>query len=195
MHSDALKTAELVVELILKLKPESLLDLGVGSGRWGFLFREYTDLWNGRVAKNKWKSQIDGIEIYTPLLQDYQRAVYGHIYEGNAFTLIDELHSYDFVWAFDLLGAFEKNKGYEMLKKAKEKTGMLLAVWQTLDEKVPVPSKTGNPYDARVSNWSLNDFYCAGFHYYKIYPDASGGKQILAFYTEEDLGKMGLSEF
>jgi hypothetical protein len=195
MQNDALKTVELVVQIILKLQPESFLDIGVGSGKWGFLFREYTDLWNGRIAKKQWKSRVDGIEIYTPLLQDYQRAVYGRIYEGNAFTLIEELHSYDFVWVFDLLAAFEKNKGFDLLKKAKEKTGMLLAVWQSLDEKVPVVSPTGNPYDARVSSWSLKDFYTAGFHYYKIYPEDSGRKQILAFYTEEDLSKMGLSEF
>jgi len=195
MQRDALKTVELIVQIILKLNPESFLDIGVGSGKWGFLLREYTDLWNGRVSRSKWKSQIDGIEIYTPLLQDYQRAVYSRIYEGNAFTLIEELHSYDFVWVFDLLSAFDKARGLELLKKAKEKTGMLLAVWQELEEKAPVPSPSGNPYDAKVSSWDLNDFYCAGFHYYKIYPNEGGSKQLLAFYTEEDLPNLGLSEF
>jgi len=65
--------------------------VGVGSGKWGFMFREYTDIWNGRVMKNKWKSQIDGIEIFSPIVQDYQRAMYRRIYEGNAYMLIDEL--------------------------------------------------------------------------------------------------------
>lgn len=185
----------LTVDLILKLQPESFLDIGVGSGKWGFLFREYTDIWQGRTLKEQWKAQVDGIEIYAPLVQDYQRAVYKRIFVGNAFTLIDELHSYDFVWAFDLLGAFEKSKGFDMLRKMREKTGMLLAVWQKLGEKAPQKSETHNPYEAVNSTWTLHDFEEADFRYYNIYDTPEGGKEMLAFYTEEDLSGLGLSKF
>ena len=195
MSSGTLKAVDLTVELILKLQPESFIDIGVGNGRWGFLFREYTDLWAGRNMREQWKSQIDGIEIFAPIVQEHQRAMYKRIFVGNAYTLIDELHSYDFVWAFDLMAAFEKQKGLEMLKKMKEKTGMLLAVWQTLDEKVPVKSQTVNPFDAKVSSWSQQDFADAGFQYYKNFVAPDGRKEILALYTEEDLDSSGLTKF
>lgn len=195
MSLSSLKAMSLTVDLILKLQPESFLDIGVGSGKWGFLFREYTDIWQGRTLKEQWKAQVDGIEIYAPLVQDYQRAVYKRIFVGNAFTLIDELHSYDFVWAFDLLGAFEKSKGFEMLRKMREKTGMLLAVWQKLGEKAPQKSETHNPYEAVNSTWTLHDFEEADFRYYNIYDTPEGGKEMLAFYTEEDLSGLGLSKF
>lgn len=196
--SNAIQAVELTVELIRKLHPESFLDVGVGSGKWGFIFREYTDFWEGRNLKQQWKSQVDGIEIYPPIVQDHQRAMYKRLFVGNAYTLVDELHSYDFVWAFDLLAAFEKQKGFEMLKKMREKTGMLLAVWQALGETVPLKSQTLNPFDSKVSAWSLEDFAQADFRYYKIFENHIGGKlvkEILAFYTEEDLTGMGLTKF
>ena len=195
MPANDLKAVELTVNLILKLQPESFLDVGMGNGRWGFLFREYTDLWAGRTLQKQWKSQVDGIEIYAPIVQDYQRAMYKRIFVGNAFTLIDELHSYDFVWAFNLLASFEKPKGLEMIKKMKEKTGMLLAVWQTLNEKVPVKGESANPYDTKLSSWNLQDFIQAGFSYYKIYDNPNGEKELLAFYTEENLDNCGFAEF
>lgn len=195
MSAGTLKAIELTVELILRLKPESFLDIGVGNGKWGMLFREYTDLWHGRTLKNEWKSQIDGIEIFAPLIQEHQRGMYKRIFVGNAFTLIDELHSYDFVWAFDLLGAFEKSKGFEMMKKMKEKTGTLLGVWQTLGEKVPVKSPSKNPYEAKVSSWSLQDFAQAGFTHYQLYESQNGEKEIFALYTEEALEGLGLKKF
>lgn len=190
---NSFQAVELTVELIRKLQPESFLDVGVGNGKWGFLFREYTDFWAGRTLKQNWKSQIDGIEIYPPIVQDYQRAMYKRIFVGNAYTLIDELHSYDFVWAFDLLAAFEKQKGFEIIRKMREKTGILLAVWQSLGEAVPVKSRTINPFDAKVSSWNLEDFQKADFRYYRIYEGENGSKDILALYTEEDLGEIGLA--
>ena len=195
MSLGTIKAVKPTVDLILKLQPESFLDIGVGNGRWGFLFREYTDLWQGRTQKEDWKAQVDGIEIFAPLVQDHQRAVYKRIFVGNAFTLIDELHSYDFVWAFDLLAAFDKPKGFEMIRKMREKTGTLLAVWQTLGEKVPVASPSKNPYEAKASSWTLQDFAEAGFSYYQLFDNEQGRKEIFALYTEEDLGGMGFTQF
>ena len=190
-----LQSVELVVALILKLKPESFLDIGIGSGKWGFLFREYTDIWHGRTLTCQWKSQIDGIEIFSPIVQDYQRAMYSRVFVGNAYTLVDELHSYDFIWAFDLLSAFEKQKGFEMIRKSREKTGILMAVWQTLDEKNPLKSISNNPFDAKVSSWSLDDFRQAAFRYYKTFDNPDGSQELLALYTEEELNGLGLLEF
>ncbi len=192
--SQAFRATEITRELVLKFKPESFLDLGVGSGKWGFLFREYTDIWEGRALTRQWKSQIDGIEIYAPLVQDYQRAMYKRIFVGNAYTLIDELHSYDFVWCFDLLASFEKQKGLQMIKKMREKTGMLLGIWQALDEKAPAEALGENPYEAKVSSWSLEDFSRADFRYYRIFENGRE-REVFAIYTEEDLSGLGFSKF
>jgi len=35
------------IDLIRKIKPQSILDVGVGFGRWGILLREFLELWEG----------------------------------------------------------------------------------------------------------------------------------------------------
>jgi len=194
MSQGSIQVVQTTVDLIMRLNPESFLDVGVGSGKWGMIFREYTDIWEGRTITSQWKTQIDGIEIFAPVIQDYQKSVYGRVFVGNAYTLVDELHSYDFVWAFSLLAAFEKSKGKEFLKKLREKAGTLLGVWQTLEEPIQEKSDSSNPYDAKVSSWSLEDFKEADFRYYQLFDDA-GRKAIFALYTEEDLSDFGFKRF
>lgn len=195
MSQGSIQVVQTAVDLIMRLKPESFLDVGVGSGKWGMIFREYTDIWEDRTIPSQWKTQIDGIEIFAPIIQEYQKSVYGRVFVGNAYTLVDELHSYDFVWAFSLLAAFEKNKGMDFLKKLREKAGTLLAVWQTLDETPQEKSTNQNPYDAKVSTWSLDDFKKADFRYYQLFEGENGHKEIFALYTEEDLSDFGFKKF
>ena len=52
------------IELIRKLEPHSILDVGVGFGRWGILFREFLELWNYGNYDGKGKRKIEGVEIF-----------------------------------------------------------------------------------------------------------------------------------
>ena len=54
------------VHVVRQLDPASILDVGVGFGKWGLLFREYTDIRasetdSHRYQKAAWKIRIDGI--------------------------------------------------------------------------------------------------------------------------------------
>ena len=53
------------LDVVRKLKPRSILDVGIGFGKWGLLFREYLDVMAGRVFPDQWQIKIDGI-IYKP---------------------------------------------------------------------------------------------------------------------------------
>ncbi len=44
MPSSRPNTIPTVIHLVRQLKPKSILDVGVGFGKWGHLFREYTDI-------------------------------------------------------------------------------------------------------------------------------------------------------
>jgi hypothetical protein len=189
----SIQVAQLTAEMILRLKPESFLDVGVGSGYWGSLFREYTDIWEGRTQRIQWKTQIDGVEMYAPYVQEHQLAIYKRIFIGNTYTLIDELHSYDFVWAFNILGCFDKPKGLGLIRKMQEKTGILLGVWQRLGETVPMESPNANPHEAHISSWSLQDFKDTGFSYYKLFEAPKGLQDVFVVYSEEDLKPFGFS--
>ena len=41
-----------MVDWVVRLQPRSILDIGVGFGKWGFLCREYLDIFQGRYARD-----------------------------------------------------------------------------------------------------------------------------------------------
>jgi len=64
-----------IMELILFTSPESILDVGVGFGKYGFLSREYLELWDGRGKYCDWKIRIDGIEAYKDYITPVHRFI------------------------------------------------------------------------------------------------------------------------
>src|SRR5687767_4514446 len=65
-----------IVELIKRTAPDSLLDVGVGFGKFGLLAREYLDVWNERLDKKDWKARIEGVEVFP----QYLTPVHHHVY-------------------------------------------------------------------------------------------------------------------
>ena len=142
---------------ILELKPRSVLDIGVGFGKFGFLAREYTDVWNGDYFD--WKARIDGIEIFERYVGTLQRLVYDNIYIGDAVEVIDKLGVYDLVICSDMLEHLEKDRGMELLGKIGDHARFAIVA-------LPVyPSDQGdvygNEHERHRANWAfreLNEF-------------------------------------
>ena len=44
MPSSRPNTIPTVIHLVKQFQPKSILDVGIGFGKWGHLFREYTDI-------------------------------------------------------------------------------------------------------------------------------------------------------
>jgi hypothetical protein len=44
-----------VVSELQRLQPQSILDVGMGFGKWGVLAREYLDVWGGRCRPADWR--------------------------------------------------------------------------------------------------------------------------------------------
>lgn len=81
MPSSSIDVIEPVLQLIIALNPQSILDMGVGFGKYGFLCREYLECYRNQVVeKVDWKARIDGIEIFAPYIQEHQKAVYSNLY-------------------------------------------------------------------------------------------------------------------
>ena len=62
MPSGPLIATRLIVNTVLELGPTRVLDLGMGTGKYGFLLREQTDLAQGRLSRDDWRMRIDGVE-------------------------------------------------------------------------------------------------------------------------------------
>jgi hypothetical protein len=149
-----------VVEEVKHLKPESILDIGVGFGMMGVIFRAYTDIRMSEISPDRYfrhgyQTKIDGIEIF----ENYRNPIweaYDFVYIGNAFSAIDSLQSYSLIYAGDVIEHFEKEQGHEFIKKALRKCDKLIIATPS-----PAPKQEellGNKFETHLSSWEASDF-------------------------------------
>jgi len=103
---------------IIEFKPKSVLDIGIGFGKYGFLSREYTDIHYGNHFE--WKTKIDGIEAFEKYITKLQKIIYDNIYIGDATKIIKTLDLYDLILSVDMLEHLEKKQGMTLLQDIKE---------------------------------------------------------------------------
>ena len=143
-------------QYIIDLNPQSILDVGMGFGSKGMLFREYTDIWNRRYHRNQWETIIDGVEIFAPYITDLQRLIYNTIYLSNILDIVNKLQSYDLIYLGDVLEHIEKYTALSLLDKLKTKGKHLLI--SVPNGYSPQGIVFGNPYEQHISEWGCDDF-------------------------------------
>lgn len=101
MPTSDMRIIPFVVNEAFKLNPKSVLDVGCGFGKYGFLLREYLEITKERYLPRSWKVVIDALEIYKPYIQDWHGIFYDHVYTGDIrkFALKD----YDLILLCDVL--------------------------------------------------------------------------------------------
>lgn len=118
MPSSTYKNHTLIIREIMKQQPVTILDIGIGFGKWAFLAREYLETWKDRVFPDQWKVKIEGIEIFKPYIErlPWQKVIYDKIHEGDASDVIKRLGNYDLIIAGDVIEHLPKEKGIELMK-------------------------------------------------------------------------------
>lgn len=153
-----------VVSLIQKSLPWSVLDIGVGFGRTGWLVREFMEVWNDRVLPDQWMISLYGIEAFEAQLTPIQRTLYSAIMIGDAYQMVtDPSHEhYEFLqqgWDLIVLG--------DVLEHWEKQTAIAMMDWSLKHAKnvilaIPIGSgavwrqdpKYGNPYEQHKSEWT-----------------------------------------
>lgn len=148
-----------VMEEIKCYKPSSILDIGIGFGMMGVLFRAMTDVRKSERdpdSYHSWPTQIDGIEIFkwykNPVWE-----VYTEVYIGNALQVLDTLGKYDIIYAGDVIEHFKKEDGHELIKKMLAHCNQ----WVIIATPSPAPPQSpilGNAYEEHQSEWKEEDF-------------------------------------
>ncbi|HEU0009965.1 MAG TPA: hypothetical protein VFT34_09130 [Verrucomicrobiae bacterium] len=162
MPSSRPNTIPTVIHLLRQLQPRSILDVGVGFGKWGHLFREYTDINAAerdppRYRRENWQVRIDGIEGHAAYLTELHRYLYNEIHVGDTCELLPKLPNYDLIFMGDIIEHFEKPKGLEFLRMAVAKANKAVIVttpkFETAQENL-----CANELERHRSLWSARDF-------------------------------------
>jgi hypothetical protein len=162
MPSSRPNTIPIVIHLLRQLKPQSILDVGVGFGKWGHLFREYTDILEAehdpsRYDAKNWRVKIDGIEGHAAYLTPMHEFLYDRIHIGNASVLMKTLPTYDLIFLGDIIEHFEKSAGLELLSDAIQRANLAVIVstpkYETAQENL-----CGNELERHRSLWNEEDF-------------------------------------
>jgi hypothetical protein len=140
-------------------RPSSILDIGLGNGKLGFISRDCLDVMIGqRHRREDWKIQIDGIEIFPDYIQEHQKAIYDDIHIGDAFEVIDRLGDYDMIILGDVLEHFEKSVAHQFLDKCISHSTKHLIICIPLGEKWKQPVIYGNSHEKHLSLWHWEEF-------------------------------------
>lgn len=161
---------------IIQTKPGSVLDIGIGFGKWGVLAREYTDIWDRRFYHGEWKTYILGIEIH----EKYRNPVWGVYDEVRIGDALKELGicaaakaRFDLAIMIDVLEHFEKDQGQLLLDKVMQVSGKFLVSYSNSHQK----DVRDNRYEDHLSTWQDVDF--ERFNRRRIVGDETWGLYML----------------
>lgn len=145
-----------ILNLIFEINPASILDIGVGFGKYGVLLRDLLDVPYERYGKETWKIRIDGIEGYPGYENPIHTYAYDHVYYDKAEVALDQIGTvYDLALMIDVLEHFEKEAGRQILNRILEKCKLLIIAVPV----VPCPQTyLDNALEAHKSRWDANDF-------------------------------------
>jgi hypothetical protein len=178
-----------IMEWVFLVRPKTMLDVGVGFGKYGFLAREYLELWDGHEHYGKNLRRIDGIEAFPQYITPLQKLIYDHIYVGDALNLLPTLEiRYDLITTVDVLEHFDYERGVKFLHACSERArNVILSTPQDIGEQ---GSAFGNPYETHRFQWKWK--HLRGFeNAFYLHNDTS----ILVCFGEDAAGVRSASRY
>ena len=155
MPSSRYQVIPLVLDLVVSIQPKSILDIGVGYGKYGVLFREYLDVWKTDKPFQNRVTRIDGVEAFA----EYENSVwkaYDIVHVGDVTTLLPELTKvkYDLLFMGDVIEHFEKEEAKKLLGALNYNHIIIVTPFQVLKQEAVYD----NTYEIHKSEWKHQDF-------------------------------------
>jgi len=171
-----------VVELMKQANPKSILDIGMGFGKYGFLAREYLDLWEDRKNFYDWKVRVEGIEIFDKFITDFHRFIYDDIHIGDVRNQIPIFlrngKKFDLILVIEVIEHISREEALGLLKSISKMTrNVIITTPKNIGHQ---GAQYGNKHECHVSQWNEEDFSSLYPEYFFLSNDASiiyfGGK-------------------
>lgn len=145
-----------ILDFILQENPKSILDIGIGFGKYGVLCRDQLDIPFERYKKEDWKIIIDGIEGFEGYKNPIYEYVYNTIYYGLIQNILNQIETkYDLALMIDVLEHFEKAEGEQIVNELLGKCKTLLICVPAIPNE---QSYLDNVLETHKSIWEVRDF-------------------------------------
>ena len=151
-----------MVDWIVRLQPTSVLDIGIGFGKWGFLVREYTDINAHRYQREDWRVRIEGVEAFPEYVTPTYHYIYDQVYHGDLREVLPRLTTYDLVIIGDVIEHFDKEVGLDLLRQLRQKSRYILLSSPTV---FFTQELFENEFERHRSLWTVDDFKGFQFDY------------------------------
>lgn len=114
MPTGPLEAVPLIVDTVTAMNPGSVVDLGMGTGKYGFLIRERLDL-----AAGTHDLRLVGVEGFPDYIGPHQRAVYDEIVETDVISYLRSTgERFDVGLALDIIEHFAPADAVEFMRAA-----------------------------------------------------------------------------
>jgi len=144
-----------ILKFVWETEPQSILDIGIGFGAMGVLFREAMDIRWGRYED--WSGTIDGVEIFSKYRNPIWSYIYNRIYEQDARKL--DYKNYDMIFLGDVIEHLAKPEALQLLQECMKKAKYVLV---TTPETMSSPNEPvklfGNINEKHLSFLEDSDF-------------------------------------
>ena len=117
--SSGVKNVPLITDTVLALSPRSVVDLGMGTGKYGYMLREQHDLALMHGGNEPWRLRLVGVEGYAEYVGDVQRLLYDEVVISDVRGYLAETEEhFDVALALDILEHFTPRDGEAFLGAA-----------------------------------------------------------------------------
>lgn len=175
------------IDLVKRLDPQSVLDIGAGFGRWGILFREFLEVWGERNVSGKWRRKIDAVEVFKPYIKEYHSFFYSNVYNCDALEFMRKLDfTYDLINCGDVIEHFEKKDALELISLCLNKSKYLMI-------NIPLGSNweqgaiNGNEYERHRSTWEMSDFGSYKHNIAEVFEDVELRKFLVILISNDPI--------
>ena len=163
MPTSELSNLSPIMRAICAINPKSVLDLGIGCGKYGALCREYLDFSFGRIKREDWQAKICGIEAWP----NYQNPLWDCYTEVGVGDFMDPYHysgykGWDLVLMIDSLEHVDKEQGTKFLEMLLESNHYVLISCPWGVNYLEQGAVVGNEYERHRAHWKPSDFIAMG---------------------------------
>ena len=138
---------QLVSEVVREIRPQRVLDVGVGAGKYSRLVRSVSD------------AHLTGIEVHFPYVDQFNLTdLYDEIWVLDVMDLVAHRRAinFDLVILGDVLEHLRRSDGMDLLDYLCYRSGYVIGVYPELYVQEGEP--WGNPFEAHISLWTPADF-------------------------------------